>query len=379
MGWKDRLRPASWRGISFFVDDSELAAGRKTAEHEFPQRNINYIEDTGRRTRIYSITGYVLGEDYDRQRDALLDACEQKGIGDLVHPRYGTIKAQLIEPARIRERSSDGRIAVFDLVFSESEEPTQPVIIIDSGTNFFDKVNAAISTADSIFKSIYSPFQKAQNVIDDLSATINNFTILLETVKSNGKKALTFQDNLQNLLNNTLVLIYSATDLSSIIEGLLTSDDSINGVFENLKLKDFQADQNIIEPNDQALNEFIRQLAVIGATKAVTGLTFTSVAEAYEIRDLVSPALDELMETADDPLYTVLYELRIAMIDDIAARADQLPQLLLKTFLDSLPSLFIAYDLYEDISRAPEIVDRNNIFHPGFVPGGVPIEVLSRE
>lgn len=379
MGWKDRLRPASWRGISFFVDDSEVSAGRKNVEHEFPKRNISYIEDIGRRTRIYNIVGYVLGDDYDRQRDALLDACEQEGIGDLIHPRYGKIRVQLIEPVRIRERNTDGRIATFDLVFSETEEPTQPVIIVDSKTNFFDKIDAAINTVVGIFKDVYDVFQKPQNVIDDISKTVNNLTVALDTIKSNGKKALNFQDNFQNLRNNALALIYSVEDLSNILNELFTSDDSIDGILENLKLKDFQAGENIIEPNNLALNQYIRQNAVIGAAKAVIGVEFTSINQAYEIRDLVAPALDELMETADDPLYTSLYELRIAMIDDIAARADSLPALLKKTLADSLPDLFVAYDLYEDIDRAPEITERNNIVHPGFVPGGVEIEVLTRE
>ncbi len=379
MGWKDRLRPASWRGISFFVDDSEVSAGRKNAEHEFPQRNISYVEDMGRRTRVYNIVGYVLGDDYDRQRDALLDACEQPGIGDLIHPRYGKIRVQLIEPVRVRERNTDGRIATFDLVFSETQEPTQPVIIVDSKTNFFDKIDAAIDTVVDIFETAYDIFQQPQNVIDDISKTVNNLTVALETVKRNGKKALNFQDNLQNLKNNVSSLIYSVEDFATILNELFTEDEGIDGILENLKLKDFQADENIIEPNNLALNQYIRQNAVIGATKAVIGVEFTSINQAYEIRDLVAPALDELMETADDPLYSALYELRIAMVDDIAARADSLPALLEKTLADSLPVLFVAYDLYEDIERADEITERNNVVHPGFVPGGVEIEVLSRE
>jgi len=379
MGWKERLRPASWRSIAFFVDDSELAGGRKTVEHDFPQRNIPYIEDLGRRARTFNISAYVLGENYDRQRDALLQACEQPGIGDLVHPRYGKIKAQITEPIRIRERNQDGRIAVFDLVFSQSEDPTQPIIIKDTGTNLFDKINNAIDTVVNIFEAAYDVFQKAQNIIDDVSATVNNLTVALETIKRNGKKALTFQDNFQNLINNSLALIYSAEDFANVIDNLLTTDPSFDGILENLKLKDFQADQNIIEPNNKALNEYIRQMAVIGAANATTGTTLTNVVDAYAIRDLVSDALDSLMETADEPLYSALYELRIAVIEDINARADQLPQLLIKTLVDSIPGLFLAYDLYEDTTRMQEIIDRNNIIHPGFVPGGIEIEVLSRE
>ncbi len=379
MGWKERLKPASWRNIKFFVEDSELEGGRKTVQHGYPQRDIDYTEDLGRRTRIFSITAYVLGDDYDIQRNALQDACEDGGIGDLVHPYHGTVKVQLIEPYRVRERSGDGRIAIFDLVFAESEEPTQPTVLVDSVTNLLDKVNAAIDAITAGFNAAYDVFQQPQNVIDDISKTINNATVSMEEIKSNGKKTVDFQNNLNQLKNNTLAFIYSGADLALAFISLFTGDDSLAGVKENLGLKDFQKDENIIEPNNLALTELIQQAAVIGSAKAISGVTFTNVDEAYELRDLVAGALDDLLETINTDLYLPVWELRIATIDDVDARADQLPELIETKLIDALPSLYVSYDLYEDIERAQEIVDRNNVMHPGFVPGGVTLEVLSRE
>jgi len=42
-----------------------------------------------------------------------------------------------------------------------------------------------------------------------------------------------------------------------------------------------------------------------------------------------------------------------------------------------MPAIVLAYRLYGDAERADEIVARNRVRHPGFVPGGQPLEVLS--
>ena len=41
----------------------------------------------------------------------------------------------------------------------------------------------------------------------------------------------------------------------------------------------------------------------------------------------------------------------------------------------TLPALVIAYQLFGNISKEQEIVEENLISHPGFVPGGEPIQV----
>lgn len=42
----------------------------------------------------------------------------------------------------------------------------------------------------------------------------------------------------------------------------------------------------------------------------------------------------------------------------------------------TLPAVVLAYDLYEDASRSDELVVRNGVRHPGFVPPE-PLKVLS--
>ena len=92
MSWRDRLLPASYRGVAFHVASHQSeAAGRRVAVHEYPGRDLPYAEDLGRRASEYTLQAYVVGRDYDRARDALVAACALPGAGRLGRTGGGTI------------------------------------------------------------------------------------------------------------------------------------------------------------------------------------------------------------------------------------------------------------------------------------------------
>ena len=70
----------------------------------------------GRRAREYSIEAFVLGSDYMRARDALLEAIEAPGAGQLVHPWHGTVNVT-VAAASLNESTERGGMAVFSLTF----------------------------------------------------------------------------------------------------------------------------------------------------------------------------------------------------------------------------------------------------------------------
>ena len=60
----DKLLPASFRGVKFFIEKAELSAGRRTQVHEYPLRDKPFVEDLGRATRTITITAFVIGSDF---------------------------------------------------------------------------------------------------------------------------------------------------------------------------------------------------------------------------------------------------------------------------------------------------------------------------
>ena len=59
--WKSRLRPASFRGVPFFVEGHEEIGGRRGVAHQFPLHDGGITEDLGRALGRYHIDAYVVG------------------------------------------------------------------------------------------------------------------------------------------------------------------------------------------------------------------------------------------------------------------------------------------------------------------------------
>lgn len=132
MSWRDDLRPASFRGVAFFVDSAESGVGRRVALHEYPLRDKPYAEDMGRAARRIGVEAIVIGDGYMRARDALIAALEAPGAGTLVHPYLGSMHVTLIEQARVRESTAEGGMARISLAFVEAGEITFPSATSDT-------------------------------------------------------------------------------------------------------------------------------------------------------------------------------------------------------------------------------------------------------
>lgn len=121
MSWRDRLMPASFRGVQFWVDQAKNPVGQKGQLHEYPQRDLPYFEDLGLQAKIHDLTAFIVGLDCLEQRDKLLKALEQ-GSGELVHPWLGRLQVKVGECDMTHTRQ-DGGLVTFALKFY----PDQPV------------------------------------------------------------------------------------------------------------------------------------------------------------------------------------------------------------------------------------------------------------
>ncbi len=114
--WLDQLQPASFRGVPFLVLESRRRYGRRTAVHEYPFRDVVWVEDLGLGVESLSFRAFVVGDDCYGQRDALAAAMSARGSGTLVHPSLGSITVAA-RPAEETEAAADGRMVGFALEF----------------------------------------------------------------------------------------------------------------------------------------------------------------------------------------------------------------------------------------------------------------------
>ena len=149
MAWRDRLRPASYRDAAFHIERPDaLTAGRRVQVHDYPGRDDPYTEDLGHVTPEYSITGYLVGDDYPALRDRLIAACARPGAGSLIHPYLGAVHVACTE-CRVSESTRDGRMAHVQMTFVSAGRNRYPTADVDTAAAVTSAADAVDTAAQS--------------------------------------------------------------------------------------------------------------------------------------------------------------------------------------------------------------------------------------
>lgn len=110
--WRDRLLPASFRGVEFHVEEGARSGGRRAFLHEYPKRDVPYAEDMGRKGRGFTITGYLIGPAYTLDRDDLEAALDVEGPGTLILPTRGEEEVQAGPYSSVERRERGGFVEI---------------------------------------------------------------------------------------------------------------------------------------------------------------------------------------------------------------------------------------------------------------------------
>lgn len=396
-----KLLPASFRGIPFNVEDTDFGAGRRTQVHEYPQRDKPYTEDMGRATRDLNFSAFLVGADYVEQANKLLGALEQSGPGTLVHPWFGSMQVSLVDKARVSFDSGLGRARVH-MQFVEAGELAFPLATSSTGA-------ATRLAADKLSKASIDSFAAKFGIKgfqDWVSAAANGQLLdklgIISTSEIN--KILNFSNGLAKTFSTLAGLISNPRSLGTKLMGMfglsgLTTSliawknvvKSFSRIGKSPALKDkpssivFTPSRKQAQANAAALNAITRQALLVQAvgasslvgTESDAEASTTSYADMLEVRDTLLSAIDEEMLVADDTVYVALQEARAAVWTDMTTRARDSSRIKSLTPKQIQPALVLAYDQYGDASRDAEIITRNNIRHPGFVPTK-PISLLTQ-
>lgn len=424
MAWRERLQDASFRGVPFKVEGEGAAVGRRVETHEYPNRDKPYTEDLGKVTFRPNITAYVVGDDCFEQRDRLIEALNKPGPGTLVHPTYGESSVCVDGEVKVSTTSSEGRMVRFDLQFVEAGELSYPTAGVATA-------NTLVSSCSALDDCISDNFEKfgmdgmpdfVQNgVIDDatsmlgyvsdkmvmvdtgISATARlmqgDISVLLPP-PSSGKG---FVDQLQTMWRSGNRLSGNASDLFTMIKNFsgisLGSDLAPRGVWKT----DSKTTQNQKQQSNYVASA-IRTTAISEAAYAVTTLPAPVITtseqsqqstgwpsvthpelnnvpdeatvvdvptweDLVDIRDTLNTAIDkELSRTTDDRLFLALRRVKSDLNNDIKHRLAQTQKTVIRTPDEVTPALVLAATWFDNASRESDIVRRNAVAHPGFVP-----------
>lgn len=420
MSWRDKLVPASFRGVEFFVESITMKPSRRTVVHEFPLREDVLVDDLGRGPDRFEIKAYVIGPDYDQDRDALETALLTPGAGVLVHPTRGRMNVAVEGEPQIEEapKSRGGMATIsFSVVkVVPGTLATTPAtgaqlmsaanVVSDSiGTDFTDNfsvdgmpsafiqsaisrvddaasalataratISGALAIADSVTGALDDFTNAAEDLVTDPATLLGNFQDLAEDILRAGVRA---RDSATSALRAT----QNATDLlanrrasrqtlaASAQMQLVGSSDSPMSTDTELTERESE--------NRRALTNMIRASSIAAVSRAAISMPFTSLQEAQSASAQLVAEIEDIAHDVDDSSYIALRNLSVAISDHLSRVASELPETRQYTVAEDTSSIMLAHWLYGDATRADEIVARNNIANPGLIAMGTVLEVTT--
>jgi hypothetical protein len=124
------------------------------------------------------------------------------------------------------------------------------------------------------------------------------------------------------------------------------------------------------------IRDSIILLCLATSGRTITRMTFISREDVDRIRASVQPPFNYSEEVAADSMdqagYRAIVGLHAAIVNHLAATALPLPRMLNYRFAAPLPTLVVAYKLYQDARRSDEVRHGNKVIHPAFTsPYGI--------
>lgn len=397
--WKDRLRPASFRGVPFGVQSTAREGGRRVAVHVFPQRDTPLVEEMGREPRAFSVEAYIVGDDFAERTARLIARLEgasagfpQRPGGTLVHPTIGQVEV-LCRRFREEERDDEGRMARVSIDFVEAGREIQPFGAIDPVGSADSAAAAAGAVAGETYAeevTVAGVLQQGLDAIEDTIREVDDRLRRLDVFSGLLRNVEALEIALSDLVAQASELATAPADLagsaSDALDNVLAAAATASGALEayrvlfDLEPAPFPGEGPaavLVRANAREVVDLFRTLALAGAVRAAARVEWASLEDALAARAELEALLDELSSGTHDDRNRELAALRLALVGSVPPPLETLPRILEVTLPASLPALVLAQQLYQDPGRDAELVARNHVANPLRVPGGVALAVLS--
>ena len=395
MGYLDELRSGSFRGVDFRIQTSKKSLGRRAVLHEFPNRDTPYAEDVGRIGNVYEVEGHVVGDNYfDAKRD-LERVFNLKGPGELIHPFYGSKMVQ-VSTVNFSESIIEGAILVFTANFFEAGDNRFPKGVNDKGATLNSAVNAGLGAAVTDFEDNFSvtampafSINSARDLIGAAQEQFDNVTQVFAYV-ADGIAAAAFATRnliaeIDDLIQSPGLLAQRLLDSFALMEDAFSRfDDKTSAHQTFFNFGSSQPDvsgntpiRNRERGNQNALINLMRRGAGIKSSSTAAVANYNSFQDAEKKREEITEVLEEQMRTDEETaIFQSLTDINAALTESLPDIDSDLPNVKEIVLSDVTPSLTLTYDIFESIDNEQDIIDRNGIRNPGFIPPNIPIEVL---
>ncbi|OUI87592.1 hypothetical protein HK19_01430, partial [Acetobacter persici] len=171
------LSVAAWRGVTFWMPNSQDEAGRRMLQIWFPGRDDFRTQDFGAQDGPIRVSGLIIGDDYVIRAKRMRTVLMQAGNGTLVHPWWGAIKCRLVQSGSISFSDGEIRMARFQATFVRvPPDPTSKGLfarIADTLTSVLTQADALVDSAVMAMRSVLSVLTLPLALVSAVSSVVS--------------------------------------------------------------------------------------------------------------------------------------------------------------------------------------------------------------
>jgi prophage DNA circulation protein len=390
--WLSTLWPASFRGIPFFVQSDNERGGRRLAVHQFPGRDAPFVEDLGEDQRGFQVTAYLVGDTSDSDSSSFASNLARAGSGPLVLPVQGSITARVREFSRERSLDRLGYIA-FKIQFVREGFATPLASALQLAQLVFDGVDSLVSTMGTLATAGLVVRNQPGWIVSDTVAAVQDISASVETVRA----VAVIDPETSRTIKNRLVENFNGVPAAAVVPGgfAATVMDAASIARDlGAAMGPVAAAPAFRAAIDDVVTPTVPEIATVNAqvgvkntiqaarlsrlvlmapyVEAVVSREYESrpdgVAARTQMADVIATELGACRGAPDAELNVVLQDLRARAVDHISAAIADLRPVVTVAANEPMPSLWWAWRLYQDPTRASELVARNKIKHPAWMP-----------
>jgi prophage DNA circulation protein len=394
MAWPDDLYSASYRGVAFEVEVSDAQFALRHQLHEFPGRDLGVAEQLGVAPSRFSVEGFIVGDDAQARKLELIGQCLKKdGGGTLVHPYYGAL-AVFCTNVSVRESNREGNLVRLSLEFVRVEGRTPVVERLPPAADAAEKADAVGAAAEAETAASLEVEAVPQFVRDgvaerlaDLGAQLQRLDVfrgpaeeaailgeeaarLIEQASALATSPLLVSNSIRQALQRVAASAGNARSALFAYEFFFKFDAPTFGGLTQLELTR--------DNNSRLIAAQVRQTAFAGAVQAAAEIDWPALDDALAARERVLEALDAELDETTPAQYEALALLRGALVAAVPPPERDLPRVQRLNLSRVTSALELAYELYDDASRAAELISRNRPEYAGRLPALATVEALSR-
>lgn len=382
------LRPASYRGARFLIGDVSTDGGRKQVVHEFPNSNRREIDDLGLLNKTYSITGLVTTS---AARDSLIRALDGDGLGELIHPVFGTLNVSS-QPYTVTETTRELGVIRFQMSFIQTEPQLFPVsspakqaeissqassvisaindeiaerFEVEGIANFDSAQSKLLAVADAVLGQSFSTAVD-QGVVSIFSKAVAVYTGgINQNIFDPQTLALTFT----GMFNEFGLLSSDAQTMLNLTIGLIDFGDNDEPTPTTTAVRIQR------ENNRQLVNSATRFNAMAQSYDNAVNIDFISAVDLEATEQQLEEAYQAVIN--DNNLTDATNELLIDLRTSVQSFLDEATTAAFKvaliTDVNEQPASILTYSYYGSTDNTEDIVTLNGIVNTSFVEGNVNI------